>query len=42
MSHHPVIRVADLVFRYPDGTTALDGFALEVHDGERVAVLGPV
>ena len=41
MSHHPVIRVADLVFSYPDGTTALDGFSLEVHDGERVAVLGP-
>ncbi|MDX1595049.1 MAG: ATP-binding cassette domain-containing protein [Gammaproteobacteria bacterium] len=41
MSHHPVIRVADLAFSYPDGTTALDGFSLEVHDGERVAVLGP-
>jgi cobalt/nickel transport system ATP-binding protein len=36
-----VIRVADLVFTYPDGTTALDGMSLEVHDGERVAVLGP-
>ena len=40
MSHHPVIRATDLVFEYPDGTRALDGFSVEVHDGERVAVLG--
>ena len=40
MSHHPVIRATDLVFEYPDGTRALDGLSVEVHDGERVAVLG--
>ena len=39
--HHPVVEVEDLSFRYPDGTTALDGFSLTVHAGERVAVLGP-
>jgi cobalt/nickel transport system ATP-binding protein len=36
-----VIEVDDLVFKYPDGTRALDGLDLVVHAGERVAVLGP-
>jgi cobalt/nickel transport system ATP-binding protein len=40
VSNHPVVRVTDLVFAYPDGTRALDGFSVGVHDGERVAVLG--
>jgi energy-coupling factor transporter ATP-binding protein EcfA2 len=33
--------VADLTYHYPDGSPALDGIALAVAAGERVAVLGP-
>ena len=35
-----VIRVEDLVFRYPDGTPALDGVTLEIARGEFVAFIG--
>lgn len=37
----PAISIADLTFRYPDGTLALNGLSLEVAAGEKVAVLGP-
>ena len=33
-----IIDVHDIVFRYPDGTRALDGLSLHVGEGERVAV----
>ena len=34
------IHVEDLVFRYPDGTLALDGIDLDVERGEFVALIG--
>jgi cobalt/nickel transport system ATP-binding protein len=37
----PAVEVTDLVHRYPDGHTALDGVDLRVEPGEVVAVLGP-
>ena len=40
-AHHPVVAVAGLHHRYPDGTEALCGVDLVVERGERVAVLGP-
>lgn len=35
------LRVADLHFRYPDGTVALRGVSLAVAQGEKVALVGP-
>jgi len=35
------VDVADLTYHYPDGSPALDGVALQVGAGERVALLGP-
>ena len=35
-----LIRVEDLVFRYPDGTPALSGINLEIERGEFVAFIG--
>ncbi|MGW2864425.1 energy-coupling factor ABC transporter ATP-binding protein [Streptomyces sp. NPDC001205] len=35
------LRIQSLVFRYPNGTTALDGVSLSIAAGERVAVIGP-
>jgi len=35
------IRLADVAFRYPDGTRALRGVTLEVPAGRRVALVGP-
>ncbi|MFB3785363.1 MAG: energy-coupling factor ABC transporter ATP-binding protein [bacterium] len=37
----PAIRVKDLQFTFPDGTTALQGVSFTVEAGERVAVTGP-
>ena len=39
MTHHSLV-VADLVYRYPDGTAALDGVTFALAPGERVALLG--
>ncbi|OIK25072.1 energy-coupling factor ABC transporter ATP-binding protein [Streptomyces malaysiense] len=35
-----IIRVDSLTFRYPTGTTALDGVSFQVAAGERVAIVG--
>jgi cobalt/nickel transport system ATP-binding protein len=35
------LEVRDLVYRYPDGTDALQGIRLEVAEGERVGLIGP-
>lgn len=35
------IRVADLSYRYPDGTLALAGISLSVGEGEKIALVGP-
>jgi cobalt transport protein ATP-binding subunit len=37
----PIIRIETLSFAYPDGRRALTNIDLEVHDGEKVAVVGP-
>ncbi len=36
-----VLQIRQLFFRYPDGTSALNGVSLDVSEGERVAVIGP-
>ena len=36
-----IVRIDDLVFRYPDGQKALDGVSLVVSRGESVALIGP-
>ena len=46
MSNAPLARpvgvdVAGLTYHYPDGSPALDGIALNIDPGERVALLGP-
>jgi energy-coupling factor transporter ATP-binding protein EcfA2 len=37
----PAIVVRGLEYRYPDGTTALEGVDLTIHAGESVAIVGP-
>jgi cobalt/nickel transport system ATP-binding protein len=37
----PIIRIETLSFAYPDGRRALTNISLEVHEGEKVAVVGP-
>ncbi len=36
----PYIEVKDLVYKYPDGTNALDGINLEIRPGEMMAFIG--
>lgn len=36
-----VIEISDLSYNYPDGTPALNGVDLEIHQFESVAILGP-
>lgn len=38
---HPAIRVTNLIYRYPDGTPALNGVTLEIPQGARTVLLGP-
>lgn len=35
------ITVRDLSYKYPDGTKALEDVNMEVHEGERIAIVGP-
>jgi cobalt/nickel transport system ATP-binding protein len=37
----PIVSVQNVVFSYPAGVAAIKGVSLEVHQGERVALLGP-
>lgn len=38
---HHTIEVRNLVFKYPDGTHALDGVTFSIAPGEKVALVGP-
>lgn len=37
----PLLTIRDLSYSYPDGTSALNGINLTMHDGETIALLGP-
>ncbi len=37
----PLLELADVTYRYPDGTEALRDVSLAVHDGRSLALLGP-
>ena len=39
MSHH-IIDFKDVVFRYPDGTEALNGVSFRITHGESVGIVG--
>jgi cobalt/nickel transport system ATP-binding protein len=39
MSHH-IVEVDSLYFKYPDGTTALNGLSFRIEHGESVAIVG--
>lgn len=41
MDKPPLLEVADLRFRYPDGAEALAGVDLRLQEGETIALLGP-
>ena len=41
MTHYAALDITELTFRYPDGTEALRGVNLHVHDGDRLGLLGP-
>ncbi|MCC7164652.1 MAG: ATP-binding cassette domain-containing protein [Anaerolineae bacterium] len=38
---HHTIEVRNLIFKYPDGTHALDGVTFSIAPGEKVALVGP-
>lgn len=40
MSGNKIIEVKDMKFNYPDGTPALKGISLNIHEGEFIALLG--
>lgn len=37
----PIVAVKEVKFTYPAGVSAIKGVSLDVHQGERVAILGP-
>ncbi len=38
---HHTIEIQNLIFKYPDGTRALDGVTLSIAPGDKVALVGP-
>lgn len=40
MNASPAVQISGLRYRYPDGTSALDGIDLAIHAGERVGIIG--
>lgn len=40
MSNSPFVDVQNLIYRYPDGTLALDGIDLQIRDGDLMALIG--
>ncbi len=41
MTADPIVALENVTFRYPDSDVLLQGLSLEVHRGERLAVVGP-